>query len=407
MATQVESKWIKSSAVTESKIANGAVTADKIGSSAVTALKLDSTAKQAVLESKLQAQRAFVLNFSATGSDDTVTTEVQAAATTDTPRTALNAKGIYTGSVTNAADVKRVLIRAAGTNDPISDGENNEVYGVLTETGGVFTLSYKQSDGGTYTFAAPTNIDFGFVVINDMYDASVEADLQSGVGAVVDATTASAINNHINDSTDAHADTAITYSRADGSKINIAAGSDTVAAAINDLDDAIGLLDSTPTNYTAVDVTAVASHLAGIDSALAGISGSTEFADNVFRITGSADNSKKVAFEVDGLTASTTRTVTMPDRSLDLGNVTQTTSEVLTLNGTDITNKYKDLTVSASVKSASNVRLFAGGLKQEYTTDYTVITDGTYVRRVNWSGLGLDGVLESGDKIFVYYEING
>lgn len=40
-----------------------------------------------------------------------------------------------------------------------------------------------------------------------------------------------------------------------------------------------------------------------------------EPADNVFRITGSADGSKKVAFEVDGLTGSTTRTVTMPDKS--------------------------------------------------------------------------------------------
>lgn len=36
-------------------------------------------------------------------------------------------------------------------------------------------------------------------------------------------------------------------------------------------------------------------------------------ADNVFRITGSADASKKVAFEVDGLTTATTRTWTVPD----------------------------------------------------------------------------------------------
>jgi hypothetical protein len=38
-------------------------------------------------------------------------------------------------------------------------------------------------------------------------------------------------------------------------------------------------------------------------------------ADNVFRIVGSADATKKVAFEVDGLTPATTRTLTVPNAS--------------------------------------------------------------------------------------------
>lgn len=38
-------------------------------------------------------------------------------------------------------------------------------------------------------------------------------------------------------------------------------------------------------------------------------------ADNVFRIVGSSDATKKLAFEVDGFTTSTTRTITPPDRS--------------------------------------------------------------------------------------------
>lgn len=37
--------------------------------------------------------------------------------------------------------------------------------------------------------------------------------------------------------------------------------------------------------------------------------------DNVFRVVGSSDVTKKVAFEVDGLTTATTRTVTVPDKS--------------------------------------------------------------------------------------------
>ena len=39
----------------------------------------------------------------------------------------------------------------------------------------------------------------------------------------------------------------------------------------------------------------------------------TEFTDSIFRVIGSGDATKKVAFEVDGLTAATTRTLTVPD----------------------------------------------------------------------------------------------
>lgn len=42
------------------------------------------------------------------------------------------------------------------------------------------------------------------------------------------------------------------------------------------------------------------------------------FADNVFFITGSSDATKKLAFEVDGFTTGTTRTVTVPDASITM-----------------------------------------------------------------------------------------
>lgn len=48
---------------------------------------------------------------------------------------------------------------------------------------------------------------------------------------------------------------------------------------------------------------------------------SNEQGDNVFRITGSADATKKLAFEVDGLTTATTRTVTPADYNIRLGNL--------------------------------------------------------------------------------------
>lgn len=46
--------------------------------------------------------------------------------------------------------------------------------------------------------------------------------------------------------------------------------------------------------------------------------GSAETADNLFRVIGSADATKKIALEVDGLTTSTTRTWTAPDQDIDL-----------------------------------------------------------------------------------------
>jgi len=46
--------------------------------------------------------------------------------------------------------------------------------------------------------------------------------------------------------------------------------------------------------------------------------------DSVFRVAGSSDNTKLVAFEVDGLTTATTRTITVPDADLTLVGVATT-----------------------------------------------------------------------------------
>lgn len=50
--------------------------------------------------------------------------------------------------------------------------------------------------------------------------------------------------------------------------------------------------------------------------------------DSLFRIAGSSDSTKLVAFEVDGLTTGTTRTITVPDANLTL--VGTTTTQTLT-----------------------------------------------------------------------------
>lgn len=63
-------------------------------------------------------------------------------------------------------------------------------------------------------------------------------------------------------------DLEIEYTRDDAQKKNIDANSDLVSDAINDVDDAIGTLTTSPTNYTPLDSAIVSNHLTAIDSEL-------------------------------------------------------------------------------------------------------------------------------------------
>lgn len=84
--------------------------------------------------------------------------------------------------------------------------------------------------------------------------------------------------------------------------------------------------DNTYSNFTPAAAT-VKGALSGIDTALA-TAGGTEFADDEFRVTGSADATKKIALEADGITTATTRTITMPDANVDLGDIAQNASDL-------------------------------------------------------------------------------
>lgn len=71
--------------------------------------------------------------------------------------------------------------------------------------------------------------------------------------------------------------------------------------------------------------------------------------------------------------------------------------EYITLDGTDITNKY--VTLAQTPFSATEVMLdIIGGGPQLYTTDFAVTTN-----QLDWDGLGLDGVLEAADKLRISY----
>ncbi len=58
------------------------------------------------------------------------------------------------------------------------------------------------------------------------------------------------------------------------------------------------------------------------------------FVDNIFRVVGSVDPTKKIAFEADGLTTATTRTLTAQDRDITIGIVLATPQA--TTSGTSI-----------------------------------------------------------------------
>jgi len=67
---------------------------------------------------------------------------------------------------------------------------------------------------------------------------------------------------------------------------------------------------------------------AGARSGGAGAVASNEFDDSQFRVYGSVDATKELALEVDGITASTTRTLTFPDWDINFGTPLFTTVEV-------------------------------------------------------------------------------
>jgi len=75
--------------------------------------------------------------------------------------------------------------------------------------------------------------------------------------------------------------------------------------------------------------------------------------------------------------------------------------EYITVSGTDITNKY--VTLAYTPFLATEVALgIIGGSTQTYGVNYTV--SGT---KLSWDGLGLDGVLEAGDKFRIIYTRGG
>lgn len=67
---------------------------------------------------------------------------------------------------------------------------------------------------------------------------------------------------------------------------------------------------------------------------------------------------------------------------------------------TGIEGSSKSLLTANTISNASAVKIFPqGGVLQFYSIDFTVI--GT--NQISWNGLGLDGVLNAGDRVFIEY----
>lgn len=175
-----------------------------------------------------------------------------------------------------------------GVND-LTVGGNLTVNGttttINTATLAVEDANITVNNGGNQ--ASANSADAGITVeMSDATDAAIGYDSTltskfavGEVGSLVeiaDVSSSQILQNKTIDGTSASGNNTVTtdadqvtYERVDGSKKNIDAASDEAESALSDLDDAIGALDATPTNYTATDAAIVADHLAGIDSALA------------------------------------------------------------------------------------------------------------------------------------------
>ena len=126
--------------------------------------------------------------FNAAGIDDVVTTPLTSALATagqggqSVPLQASTSETTV-GVITTGA-YNRVEIYDSTTKDKLADALGNEVYGRITHSGGVYTLTYYSLVSGTetsYTFGSATDIDFEFVYRFDFHRFPTEGGI--GVGS--------------------------------------------------------------------------------------------------------------------------------------------------------------------------------------------------------------------------------
>lgn len=431
----------------------------------VTFAKLESTVSSQVLATKLMAYNRGVTNFTTTASSsDTVSTEVLAAAITDTPVTDFNSAGIYVGTVANITSKGVVFLRQTGTDTGLSDGNGGEVYGKLTESAGVYTLSYFKEDGTAHIFTAPEAIDYYFVAIDTLDDMPSDVFLMSGITGVIDADSSTLLSGHLDGGSNKHdaseidVETAGAYYAigdleaalsslddqvaANASSISTNASNissnDTDISNLQAFDTSLGsvangagasliAIEDSGANYTATDVEAALAEIAGrMSTAEANISSNDTDISNLqafdtsLSSTDNGSGASLIAIEDAG--ANYTATDVEAALSEIAGRVSTNESDIATLQANqqipnsetftlaagDITNKYVDLAQIPAV-AASVSLVVLGGVEQEYSVDFAIITDGADNKRLTWDSAeatvstGMEADLIAGDKLLVRY----
>lgn len=231
----VDASKLASNAVETAKIQDGAVTEAKIGNDQVTSTKIaDGNVTEAKLASSVNAA-TFVIEAGYDSSS-------------------------ATGNVTVGESIQASLEKIEKKADDAAT--SGAVDSVNSQTGVVVLDADDIDDGSTaHKFASQAQLDkVDFVSVTQAVDLdAMESDIS---------TNASNFSSHTDGGANKHDASEIDYERVDGSKKNIQAASDDAESALTDLDDAIGSLAASPSNYSPTDAGIVADHLSAIDSAL-------------------------------------------------------------------------------------------------------------------------------------------
>lgn len=147
---------------------------------------------------------------------------------------------------------------------------------------------------------------------------------------------------------------------------------------------------------------------------------STQFSDTSFRINGSSDDTKKLAFEVDGLTTATTRTVTVQDVNgtmyvtggtdvavADGGTGASTASGARTNLGISFVGMLNGLTLSNNV-TTPNTHLDIAAGRAGSNSGELIILASTLTKRIDatWASGNGNGGLDTGSRaINTWYHV--
>ena len=212
-------------------------------------------------------------------------------------------------------------------------------------------------DRGAYTVNAAGNINYPSSAGSGVAGALMKGDIFTVAGAVAGVSTINNIAVNNGDTVRALVDDASATNDAHWAIAENNPDTPTVKSYIDNYDISAASINSTGT----VTLTRTASDLTfQVPTAISGLSfdpntgiltssytnnaisttitvAANEVSDNVFRIKDNTDATKKIAFEASSIATGQTKTITMPDVDVDLGNVAQAATSTLSgyLSSTD------------------------------------------------------------------------